>query len=139
MNQMRKIAGALFLAGGLMTGIQTVAAHHSMSMYDKSKVVTLDGTVVELRWANPHVMLVVSGKPADGDQAATWVLETGSPSRLERRGIWSATAMKPGDRVRVELNPHWESDNRTGRLWKATLVDTGQEFETEYLDSPRRQ
>jgi hypothetical protein len=137
MSKRLQIAAAVALA--CTTGAGAALAHHSMTMYDKSKIVTVDGTVVEVRWSNPHVMLVVAGKTVDGDQSATWTQETSSPVRLEREGGWSASALKPGDRVRVELNPHWEADNRTGRLWKATVVDTGQELGTQYLDSPRRQ
>jgi hypothetical protein len=139
MNRITTIAGGLAVVGGMLAGIGTVAAHHAMVMYDKTKIVTIDGTVVELRWANPHVLLLVAGKTEDGEAAATWTLESSSPSRLEREGGWSATALRPGDHVKVELNPHHEADNRSGRLWRAVLVDTGQEFGTQYLDSPRRQ
>ena len=136
MKLMKSILALAYLA---TVGVGSAAAHHSMTMYDKSKVVTIDGTVVELRWSNPHVFLVVTGKAGDSDQAATWTLETSAPVRLEREAGWSPNALRPGDRVKVELNPHWEAENRSGRLWRAVIVDTGQELGTQYLDSPRRQ
>src|SRR5438132_14030257 len=48
------------------------------------------------------------GKFKDRDQSEVWLLETSSPVNLARVGGWSETAMKPGDRVSVELNPHRE-------------------------------
>jgi hypothetical protein len=136
---MKLAKGAVALVFLMTAGLGSAAAHHSMTMYDKSKVVTIDGTVVELRWSNPHVFLIVTGKVNEGGEAATWTLETSAPVRLEREAGWSPNALRPGDHVRVELNPHWEADNRSGRLWRAVIVDTGQELGTQYLDSPRRQ
>jgi hypothetical protein len=138
MTRITKIAGALALAAATGPGLGTAVAHHSMAMYDHNEVVTLDGTVVELRWSNPHVVLIVAGRPGQDRGAATWTLETSSPVRLERELGWNANALRPGDHVKIELNPHMDADNRTGRLWRATLVDTGQEFGTRYLDAPTR-
>jgi hypothetical protein len=141
MKQVCKFAGALTIVGGSLAGIQMVAAHHSMVMYDISRTVTLDGTLVEFRWGNPHVFLRVEGKTNDGNQSAIWLLETGSPANLVRLGGWSETALKPGDRVRVEINPHREGERKDARLSKLTLVETGQEFVTLHRDSqpPRPQ
>ncbi len=116
-----------------------VAAHHAMVMYDRSTTVTLDGTVVELQWTNPHVFLLVSGKIDAGDQPgvsqpAVWRLETSGPSNLTRQGGWSATALKPGDRVRVQINPLREPGLPNARLIKVRLLDTGQELGASYLD-----
>ena len=116
--------GTLALAFTTAAGLGTAAAHHSMTMYDNSGIVTVDGTVVEVRWSNPHVVLVVVGKD-EGGLAATWTLETSSPVQLEREAGWTPAALRPGDHVRGELNPNFEADNRTGRLWRATVVDTG--------------
>ena len=41
-------------------------AHHSYSMFDMEKDVTYKGTVVEYKWTNPHVHLIVDVKPGDG-------------------------------------------------------------------------
>ena len=35
-------------------------AHHSFGMFDQKKELTLEATVVEYRWKNPHTHLVVS-------------------------------------------------------------------------------
>jgi Family of unknown function (DUF6152) len=114
--------------------VQTSSAHHSTAMFDKSRIVVLDGTVVELRWTNPHVHLVLNGTVKEGEPPAVWLIETTSPANLQRTGGWSRTALKPGDRVRAEFAPLRDDDARGGRLGKVTLVDTGQVFTTDYRD-----
>ncbi len=141
MKQVAKIACALTIVCGSLAGSQMVAAHHSMAMYDSSRTVTLDGTLVEFRWGSPHVFLRIDGKTKDGEQSSIWLLEASSPANLLRLGGWSETALKPGDRVRVEINPHREGERKDARLNKLTLIDTGQQFVTLHRDAqpPRPQ
>ena len=80
------------------------------------------------------MFLLVNGKVDEGDQPAVWRLETSGPATLTRQGGWSATALKPGDRVSIQINPMREPGQRNARLTKVTLVDTGQELGTSYLD-----
>jgi Family of unknown function (DUF6152) len=134
MKPVVKIIAALAASCGFAAGTNMVAAHHAMVMYDRSTVVTLVGTVVELQWTNPHVFLLVNGKVDASDQPAVWWLETSGPANLTRQGGWSATVLKPGDRVSVTINPMKEAGQRNARLNKVTLVDTGQELGATYLD-----
>jgi hypothetical protein len=134
MKPVVKFIAALTVSCGFAAGTNMVAAHHAMVMYDRSTTVTLVGTVVELRWTNPHVFLLVDGKVDEADQPAVWRLETSGPANLTRQGGWSATALKPGDRVSVTINPMKEPGQRNARLNKVTLVDTGQELGATYLD-----
>jgi len=74
------------------------SAHHSPVMFDTSKQITLDGTVRQFQFANPHcyIQLVVDG--------TEWSLEMGAPVYLANRG-WKPSTLKPGDRVRVTASP----------------------------------
>ena len=126
-----KFAFALAAVGGLLAAAPTVDAHHAMVMYDTSKTLVLEGEVVEMRWTNPHVFVRVTGRIEDGP-AMEWVLETSGPANLVRVGNWSETALKPGDKVKVELNPHRETERREARLFRLTLTDTGQVFTGAY-------
>ncbi len=128
MNPVVKFIAALTVVGGSAAATNMVAAHHAMVMYDRTTTMTLNGTVVELQWTNPHVFLLVNGKIDEADQPAVWRLETSGPANLTRQGGWSATALKPGDRVSVLINPMREPGQRNARLTKVTLVDTGQEL-----------
>ena|SRR5450631_2395514 len=134
MRQAIGIIAALAVAGGIAAGVSSAGAHHSMVMYDRTKTVTLHGTVVELVWSNPHVFLRVNGRIADHGPSAVWTLETSGPTNLTRLPGWSATALKPGDRVRVEINPLREGEQRSARLTRVTVLDTGLELGTAYQD-----
>jgi hypothetical protein len=128
MRQLLRTAGVLSAVFGLVAGMSTVAAHHSATMFDHTKSMTLNGTVVELRWVNPHVSLSVNGTIKEGDEPALWVLEMTSPGNLVRAGGWSRNAVKPGDRVEVIMSPLRDSEKKGGALKKLTLLDTGQVF-----------
>jgi hypothetical protein len=94
---------------------------------------TLVGTVTEFQWTNPHVFVLVHGTIDVDDEPAIWRLETTSPSNLIRWG-WSATSLRPGDHVSIVVNPHQQSREKSARLIKVTLLDSGRELGTEYLD-----
>ena len=113
----------LALAG---VGVLTLAAapafaHHSFAMFDNQKNVTLDGTVKEFQWTNPHswIQLVVKD-PATGKEVE-WSIEGGSPNGLARRG-WKSTIMKPGDKITVVIAPMKDGSNG-GSLKTVTLPD----------------
>jgi hypothetical protein len=79
-------------------------AHHSFAMFDRSRTVTLQGTVKEVQWANPHtwIQLVVNG---DGDaDTSEWGIEAGSPNMMVRQG-WKSHTLKAGDRISLQAHP----------------------------------
>jgi hypothetical protein len=119
------LAGAAALAAG------PALAHHSFAMFDASKLVTLDGTVKEFRWSNPHASLAVYGAAAPGQAPTTWSLEMTSPSNLLHMG-WDKHAVAQGDHVQVQLNP-LRSGEPGGALKKLTVVATGRVYETHPL------
>jgi hypothetical protein len=123
----------LVIAGGSAAIVRPLAAHHAMVMYDRLRTMTIIGTVVEFQWTNPHVFVLVNGTIDVDDDPAIWRLETTSPSNLVRWG-WSATALRPGDRVSIVVNPHLQSREKSARLIKVTLLDSGQELGTAYFD-----
>ncbi|MBV9510482.1 MAG: hypothetical protein JO303_09410 [Caulobacteraceae bacterium] len=99
------------------------AAHHSFAMFDQTKVLTLNGTVKDFQWTNPHSVIWVL-VPESGGQADLWTVELGtSPGNLTRMG-WSKHSLNPGDKVAVDINP-LRDGRHGGSLKKAVLVDTG--------------
>jgi len=97
-----------------------VAAHHSPVMFDMTKSVTIEGTVVEFSWTNPHssIQLDVS---AAGGAIERWGVEMGSPNSMVRAG-WKSTLLKPGDRVSVTVRP-LKSGERGGMFVSIKLAD----------------
>src|SRR6476660_9963817 len=98
MKRLFRSALALTALVGVAAGISSVAAHHSTTMFDHSKTLTINGTVVELRWVNPHVTLTVNGSLNEGDAPADWLMEMTSPGNLVRAGGWRRDAVKAGDK-----------------------------------------
>ncbi len=65
-----------------------------------------------------------------------WLLETTSPSVLVRLG-WSRTSLKPGDRVRVQINPLRDTEQHGGKLDTVTLLESGKTFGTNNREQER--
>jgi hypothetical protein len=126
MKQLVRSALVLATLGGVAAGISSVAAHHSATMFDHSKTYTINGTVVELRWVNPHVSLSINGKLKDSEEAGVWVMEMTSPGNLVRAGGWTRNAVKAGEKVEVDFSPLRDTSLKGGALKKITIVDTGQ-------------
>jgi uncharacterized protein DUF6152 len=97
---MRRVAVSAFLAFGLTT---PTLAHHSPAAFDRTKQVTLVGTVKEFRWQNPHTWIEVL-VPNDKGEEVLWGVELTSPTYLVRAG-WKSNTIKPGDRVTIVGNP----------------------------------
>ena len=87
------------LGGGVAA---PVLAHHSFAMFDTRSEVTLNGTVREFQWTNPHGWLQVV--VARGGASVEYSIELGSPNSMSRRG-WRRTTFKPGDKVTAIINP----------------------------------
>lgn len=98
----------------------TALAHHSPIVFDRSRQVTLTGTVTEFRWGNPHSWIHIDVADADG-RTANWGIEMDPASHLAREG-WRSTLIKPGDRVTVVVYP-LRNDEKGGQYISITLPD----------------
>lgn len=78
-------------------------AHHSFAMFDQKKVLTLEGTVSQFQWTNPHAFIELD-VPAARGAPVHWSIELNSPNNLKRQG-WTRSSLHPGDKVTVRLNP----------------------------------
>ena len=92
--------GLGLLAISLVLAGVPLAAHHAIAAkFDPNKTVTLNGTVVGIDWANPHVHLLVDVK--DTARITNWAIELDSPVDLQRGG-WTRETLKPGDVVMIQ-------------------------------------
>ena len=123
---LRAVAAAVLVAAWAAPPAE---AHHSFSMYDQAKIVTLRGVVKSFQWTNPHARVYVEGVLAAGAAPELWSIELStSPGNLARMG-WSKRSLAPGDRVAVDMNP-LRDGRRGGSLKKATLTDSGKVLTT---------
>ena len=75
-------------------------AHHSPAGYDMQAQRTIEGTVTEYDWGNPHVYLSVRENGSD----QVWVVEAFASTAMKSYG-WSPQTFVAGDRVVVAGNP----------------------------------
>ncbi len=78
-------------------------AHHSPAAYDMTAQVTIEGTVADFEWANPHAYVSLQETTASGEQRV-WQVELFSPSAMKQYG-WTAATLAAGDRVKVVASP----------------------------------
>lgn len=104
--QRASIAVVFVFAFSLLGG--ELFAHHSAAGYDRDPghVKKLDGTVVEWRWTNPHVVLVWDVKDASG-KVVRWKGELASPTSMVSRGRMNRQSLKFGDQVEVYVFPEF--------------------------------
>jgi hypothetical protein len=112
---------ALGLAGIAFTMSAIPAlAHHSFAMFDAEKKVTLDGTVKEFQWTNPHSWILLTVSDAQG-KAEQWAIEMGGPSGLARQG-WVPKTLTPGMKVQAVIHP-LRDGTPGGQFMAVTLPD----------------
>jgi hypothetical protein len=102
-NQMKRIVLTAIATAALAASAGSAFAHHSGAMFDAAKEVSLQGTVKEFQYTNPHSWLVVNVPDASG-KVVEWSFEAEGPSTLLRAGIKKSSLM-PGDKVTVKGHP----------------------------------
>jgi hypothetical protein len=98
----RLLLFSIFAAAQLLSSVPLLA-HHGAAEYDNTKSISVQGTVTEVKYVNPHVLIVFAAKDDKG-QAVEWTAESQSPNLLSRRG-WSRSTLKPGDQITVTGHP----------------------------------
>src|SRR5712671_4008922 len=83
---------AVAISAVTMSAIPAVA-HHSFAMFDAQKSMTLEGTVKEFQWTNPHAWILLNA-PKEGAQVQ-WAIEMNGPTGLARTG-WLPKTLTPG-------------------------------------------
>jgi len=81
-----------------------VLAHHGTGVaYEQDKLVTLQGTVTEWIWSNPHCGILFDVTDEKGN-VTHWGAELGNPHMLSSAGF-SKDILKPGDKISVTGHP----------------------------------
>jgi hypothetical protein len=96
------------------------AAHHSFAMFDQQKIMTLNGTVTEFQWTNPHAFIEMD--VPSGGKTVHWSIELNSPNNLKRQG-WKRESLHRGDKVTLRMNPL--RDGKHGGLFLDVRLASG--------------
>lgn len=122
---MKNRLARLIWAAGVVFMPSLVLAHHGQAAYDTTQTVTIQGTVTNFKFTNPHC--IVSLEVKDKDQKQEWQGELTSPNHLVRAG-WTAQTFKPGDDITLS---GYRAKSGTNSMWITKVVlSNGEELKT---------
>ena len=126
----RKHSRSLMALG--LSGCAGIAlAHHTYSMFDASRELSVNGVVAKFEWKNPHTYLWVYVPSATNPgKYETWAFENGAPFLLAKLG-WSKTSVQPDDKVTVTYAPL--RDGKLGGHCLKVIVPGGRSLECQGL------
>jgi hypothetical protein len=79
-------------------------AHHGRgASYDEKKIETIQGTVTEWAWRNPHCALYVDVKGPEG-KVVNWGFESQSVASLSKLKM-TRLSFQPGQQLTIKFNP----------------------------------
>jgi uncharacterized protein (DUF2345 family) len=116
----KRIVLCAVLGIALLCGGAPVRAHHGAATFDTVGEITIKGTVTEWVWSNPHSVLKLDVKEADGTVKA-WSVATSNVADLSKRG-WSRRTFKPGEEVTVLIQPA-KSGQPVGMIRSVMMAD----------------
>ena len=123
---MRIVAGLIALVLVAALDVGSLRAHHSFAaQYDRTKSITLKGTVTKVEWANPHIYFYLDVTTPDG-KVENWAIEGGAPNALYRNG-WRKDSLQVGNVVTVD---GWlaKDGSRLANMRTVLLTDGRQVF-----------
>jgi Family of unknown function (DUF6152) len=101
------------------------SAHHSATMFEQTRTITVEGVVKEFQWTNPHSWLIVDVTDKDGT-VTTWGFEAEGPSTLQRAGI-RPSEFPVGTKVTMTGRPM--KDGRPAAIWVLAVRADGRKFD----------
>ena len=113
------LATIVIVAVGVLFVSVPMGAHHSNAAFDVEKTVTLQGTVTEWLWSNPHCLLQFDVKDRNGKVVQHWVTETSNPRDMTNLG-WARGSLKVGDQLTVTVYPA-RNGRPVGRIFQVAL------------------
>ena len=114
------LLGVCLTLAGLLAASVPLLAHHSAAAFDATEEITLQATVTEWHWSNPHCLLEFEAMDDTGG-VRHWVAETGNPTGMTRRG-WSRSMFTPGSQITLRIQPA-RNGEPVGLLLSALLPD----------------
>ena len=97
-------------------------AHHSYTEFDREQTVEIEGTLVAVKWQNPHTQLEV--RVADSGESVVWDIETGSVNSMRRQNA-PLDALKVGEVVKVA---GWPSKRSAARMYATNVLGGAHEL-----------
>ena len=123
----------LVIAAVLILG-PSLAAHHGRGRaYDMQKRLPLKGTVSQVKWQNPHVLIYIDVKDETTGKVVTWAFENSNVHTLATQG-YNRNTLKIGQPVTAVVNPAVNGEP-LGIIVKVVLAD-GKEIMSRERGNP---
>jgi hypothetical protein len=101
---MKKLHTCFLLLAAVAMAAPPLVAHHGRGQtFDMKKQVTLKGTVSQVKWQNPHVLIFID-VAGDAGKVVTWGFENSNVHTLATQG-YNRNTLKVGQPVTAVLNP----------------------------------
>ena len=91
------------LIAGLPVGAGALLAHHGRGATYSNDQIQIKGTVKEILWRNPHIIIVIDAPDPSG-KVVSWHIEHSNVSTLSRLG-YGRQSLQPGWQVTAFINP----------------------------------
>lgn len=96
---MKKNTARIHSAIATMFFWTTSGGHHALSANYTDEIGTVEGVVIEVFWANPHVHYYIEVNESDST-TVLWDLESSNLNSMASAG-WTRDTISVGDRIRV--------------------------------------
>ncbi len=118
-NLLAKFVRAL---GFYLFATGAVFAHHSFpATYVMDETATIEGTMVQFLFRNPHSFVHVMVSDKETGESQLWAVEWGGASALA--GSVDRSSLKPGDQVRISGQPGRNPEDHRIRMQSLEVID----------------
>jgi len=100
---MKKPLACLVLLAAIAMAAPLAAHHGRGASFDMKKQVTLKGTVSQVKWQNPHVLIFMD-VPDETGKVVTWGFENSNVHTLASQG-YNRNTLKFGQPITAIVNP----------------------------------
>ena len=91
------------LVAGLLLMTGRAQAHHGWAEFNGNAEVTVEATVTDFHYVNPHCVVEFEAKDEKG-HTQKWQGEFSNPGVLSRKG-WNAASLEAGDKLTITGHP----------------------------------
>jgi len=116
-----------WLTVALLLSSAPLLAHHSGAMFDRTKKITVHGTVVRFQYVQPHSWIDVMTVDEKGKEQL-WAFEAGAPIQMKMVGL-TPDALKVGDKITITGHPL--RDGRSAAAFISLTRADGKVFNTK--------
>lgn len=111
-----KLAVAMAVVTTLLAAMPVFAHHSFAATYFENQSATIQGTLVEFVYRNPHSFVTLDVTDPKTRDVVRWTVEWASNNRLGREGVKPDT-LKPGDQITILGHPGRIAEEHRLHMW----------------------